>query len=171
MPGISFTWFMCMCSYMSMVWLCVAVCLVNSNLSKMAKETNESGDVKLDAPSPRSTAATTGVPIAPNRVMSIRGATVDYKYSSADQSNGSRLCGGGGGPWGTHDNEVITSQYSWWNFVPKNLFLQFSNVANLYFLFIGVLQIIGPISTTGNTARPLLTTTYTLLIKWLTVCF
>eukprot|EP00808_Paulinella_micropora_P016095 g82105.t1 len=38
------------------------------------------------------------------------------------------------------DNYVITSHYTVLNFIPKNLFEQFHNVANLYFLFIGILQ-------------------------------
>lgn len=46
------------------------------------------------------------------------------------------------------DNEVITSYYTWYNFLPLNLFEQFSNVANIYFLFVGILQIIPQISTT-----------------------
>lgn len=48
------------------------------------------------------------------------------------------------------DNNVITSQYTWWNFLPKNLSEQFSNLANLYFLLVGVFQIIPQISTTGG---------------------
>ena len=47
-------------------------------------------------------------------------------------------------------NKVITSTYTWWNFVPMNLFEQFSNVANLYFLGIGILQMIDSISTTNG---------------------
>jgi hypothetical protein len=34
-------------------------------------------------------------------------------------------------------NCVITSQYTLWNFLPKNLWEQFQNKANIYFLLIG----------------------------------
>lgn len=46
------------------------------------------------------------------------------------------------------NNVVITSKYTAFDFVPKNLFEQFREISNLYFLFIGVLQIIPQISTT-----------------------
>lgn len=36
------------------------------------------------------------------------------------------------------------------NFVPKNLFVQFSKVANLYFLIIGIMQMIPQISVSGG---------------------
>lgn len=49
------------------------------------------------------------------------------------------------------DNFVINSTYTWWNFLPKNLFEQFSNLANLYFLAVGILQLIPDITTTGGT--------------------
>jgi hypothetical protein len=115
----------------------------------MAKET---GDGKTAQPSSSTTVpvrrATVTPAAIPNRVFSIRGATVDYRYAATEASSGG-CCSRGGNAWGTHDNEVITSQYKAWNFIPRNLFLQFSNVANLYFLFIGILQIIKPISTTG----------------------
>jgi len=52
--------------------------------------------------------------------------------------------------YGYADNNVITSQYTWYNFVFKNLAEQFSNLANLYFLLVGVFQIIPSISTTGG---------------------
>lgn len=29
------------------------------------------------------------------------------------------------------NNRVITSSYTWWNFLPKNLFEQFHNLANM----------------------------------------
>lgn len=34
-----------------------------------------------------------------------------------------------------------------WNFIPKNLVEQFMNLANIYFLAIGILQIVPSIST------------------------
>ena len=50
----------------------------------------------------------------------------------------------------SHDNKVITSQYTWWNFLPKNTLLQFSNRANLYFLIIGIFQMIPAVTTTNG---------------------
>eukprot|EP00457_Paulinella_chromatophora_P000244 gb/GEZN01000244.1/.p1 GENE.gb/GEZN01000244.1/~~gb/GEZN01000244.1/.p1 ORF type:complete len:1614 (-),score=328.46 gb/GEZN01000244.1/:227-5068(-) len=47
-------------------------------------------------------------------------------------------------------NYVITSLYTVFNFLPKNLFEQFQSVANLYFLCIGILQTIPQVSTTNN---------------------
>ena len=44
------------------------------------------------------------------------------------------------------DNTVITSKYTWYNFLPKSLLIQFRRYANLYFLMITVLQCIPTIS-------------------------
>ncbi|XP_060103343.1 phospholipid-transporting ATPase VD [Heteronotia binoei] len=38
------------------------------------------------------------------------------------------------------NNRIRTTKYTLWNFIPKNLFEQFHRVANLYFLFIAVLN-------------------------------
>jgi len=32
------------------------------------------------------------------------------------------------------NNKVSTAQYSWWSFLPKNLFYQLTKMANIYFL-------------------------------------
>ncbi len=48
------------------------------------------------------------------------------------------------------DNSIKTSKYTAINFVPKNLFVQFSKVANLYFLIIGIMQMIPQISVSGG---------------------
>lgn len=48
------------------------------------------------------------------------------------------------------DNGIKTSKYTPINFVPKNLFVQFSKVANLYFLIIGIMQMIPQISVSGG---------------------
>ena len=37
-------------------------------------------------------------------------------------------------------NKIKTSQYSWWNFLFKNIFIQYSKVANIYFTFLIFLQ-------------------------------
>lgn len=47
-------------------------------------------------------------------------------------------------------NEVKTSQYSWWSFVPVFLYLTFQKTANLYFLVIGIFQMIPDISPTDG---------------------
>lgn len=39
------------------------------------------------------------------------------------------------------DNRIISSKYTIWNFVPKNLFEQFRRVANFYFLIIFLVQL------------------------------
>ncbi len=48
------------------------------------------------------------------------------------------------------DNGIKTYKYTTLNFIPKNLFVQFSKVANLYFLIIGIMQMIRPISVSGG---------------------
>ena len=39
----------------------------------------------------------------------------------------------------TH-NGISTAKYTWWNFLPKNLFLQFRLVSNIYFLIMVILS-------------------------------
>lgn len=55
-------------------------------------------------------------------------------------------------------NLITSSKYTAWNFLPKQLFYQFSKVANTYFLLISILQMIPGLSTTGTytTIVPLL---------------
>ncbi|CAL1588546.1 unnamed protein product [Knipowitschia caucasica] len=40
------------------------------------------------------------------------------------------------------DNRITSSKYTFWNFVPKNMFEQFRRVANFYFLIIFLVQLI-----------------------------
>lgn len=40
------------------------------------------------------------------------------------------------------DNRVVSSKYTGWNFLPKNLFEQFRRLANFYFLCVGFIQLI-----------------------------
>ncbi|GMF14165.1 unnamed protein product [Phytophthora lilii] len=47
-------------------------------------------------------------------------------------------------------NEVKTSQYTWWSFVPVFLYLTFQKTANLYFLLIGIFQLIPSVSPTNG---------------------
>ncbi|CAG8973915.1 hypothetical protein HYALB_00003693 [Hymenoscyphus albidus] len=55
-------------------------------------------------------------------------------------------------------NSIRSSRYTVWNFLPRQLFFQFSKLANAYFLLISVLQMVPGLSTTGNytTIAPLL---------------
>ena len=48
------------------------------------------------------------------------------------------------------NNEVKTTKYTWLTFLPKNLFEQFHRFANLYFLFIVILNWIPSISAFGR---------------------
>lgn len=43
-------------------------------------------------------------------------------------------------------NKIRTAKYTPLTFIPKNLYLQFHNVANIYFLFIVILQVLSPSS-------------------------
>lgn len=55
-------------------------------------------------------------------------------------------------------NAIRSSRYTIWNFVPRQLFFQFSKLANAYFLLVSVLQMIPGLSPTGSytTIAPLL---------------
>ena len=47
-------------------------------------------------------------------------------------------------------NFIRSSRYTVWDFLPKQLFFQFSKLANFYFLVIGIMQMIPGLSTTGT---------------------
>lgn len=47
-------------------------------------------------------------------------------------------------------NAICTSKYTYWSAFPKILFEQFSQVGNLYFLFLAILQMIPSISQSGG---------------------
>ncbi|KAF3056431.1 putative phospholipid-transporting ATPase DNF3 [Daldinia childiae] len=55
-------------------------------------------------------------------------------------------------------NFIRSSRYTKWSFMPKQLYFQFSKLANFYFLVIAILQLIPGLSTTGSftTLIPLL---------------
>ncbi len=74
----------------------------------------------------------------PNIAPSLEGIFVDITLPSPTNSTSLLL----------HLPLLLLLPPAAWDFVPKNLFEQFREVANLYFLFIGVLQIIPQISTT-----------------------
>ena len=47
-------------------------------------------------------------------------------------------------------NLIRSCRYTLWNFLPRQLFAQFSKLANFYFLCVSILQMIPGLSTTGN---------------------
>ncbi|KAK4451938.1 hypothetical protein QBC34DRAFT_423511 [Podospora aff. communis PSN243] len=55
-------------------------------------------------------------------------------------------------PWGRFKAAAATAyqRYTVWDFLPKQLFFQFSKLANFYFLVIGIMQMIPGLSTTGT---------------------
>jgi len=58
-------------------------------------------------------------------------------------------------------NIIRSSKYTPFNFVPRQLFAQFSKLANFYFLIVATLQMIPGLSTTG---------TYTTIVRVITGC-
>lgn len=48
------------------------------------------------------------------------------------------------------DNTIRSSRFTLWNFLPRQLFAQFSKLANFYFLCVSILQMIPGLSTTGT---------------------
>ncbi|KAB8239449.1 aminophospholipid-translocating P4-type ATPase DNF3 [Aspergillus alliaceus] len=65
-----------------------------------------------------------------------------------DERTGKPYCG----------NWIRSSRYSLWSFFPRQLFAQFTKLANFYFLVVAILQMIPGLSTTGSftTLVPLL---------------
>lgn len=51
---------------------------------------------------------------------------------------------------GYMNNMIRSSRYTLWNFLPRQLFAQFSKLANFYFLCVSILQMIPGLSTTGS---------------------
>ncbi len=45
-------------------------------------------------------------------------------------------------------NKIKTSKYTWWSFVPYNIGIQFTKMANVYFLVVSILQCIPNITIT-----------------------
>uniref|UniRef100_A0A672S3Y9 Phospholipid-transporting ATPase n=1 Tax=Sinocyclocheilus grahami TaxID=75366 RepID=A0A672S3Y9_SINGR len=50
------------------------------------------------------------------------------------------------------DNRIVSSKYTFWNFIPKNLFEQFRRIANFYFLIIFLVQLIIDTPTSPTTS-------------------
>ncbi|KAL8741125.1 MAG: hypothetical protein Q9190_006233 [Brigantiaea leucoxantha] len=48
------------------------------------------------------------------------------------------------------DNTIRSCKYTLWNFLPRQLYAQFSKLANFYFLCVSILQLIPGLSTTGT---------------------
>lgn len=48
------------------------------------------------------------------------------------------------------NNMIRSNRYTLWNFLPRQLFAQFSKLANFYFLCVSILQMIPGLSTTGS---------------------
>jgi phospholipid-translocating ATPase len=46
-------------------------------------------------------------------------------------------------------NDIRTSRYTVWDFIPKQLFFQFSRVGNFYFLCVGIPQMVSMASSTA----------------------
>jgi hypothetical protein len=38
------------------------------------------------------------------------------------------------------NNAITSSKYTWWNFIPKNLFEQFRRISNIYFLAVAIVN-------------------------------
>lgn len=62
-------------------------------------------------------------------------------------------------------NATVSSSYTAWNFIPKNLGEQMRSTANVYFLVVGIFQLIKPISATGGRPDSLVVLGLTLLIS------
>ena len=48
------------------------------------------------------------------------------------------------------DNSITTSKYNIIDFIPLNLLLQFSKLPNVYFLIIGIMQMVPSITNSGG---------------------
>jgi len=63
------------------------------------------------------------------------------------------------------DNKIMTSKYTVLTFLPKNLFEQFSKLANVYFLFISFMQMVPMISISKGKPVMLLPLTFVILVS------
>ena len=64
------------------------------------------------------------------------------------------------------NNSVRTSKYTWWSFLPRNLFEQFSTkMANLYFLVIMFMQMIDRISISNGQPAMLAPLSFVIIIS------
>ncbi|TPP57650.1 Phospholipid-transporting ATPase [Fasciola gigantica] len=64
------------------------------------------------------------------------------------------------------DNAIISSRYTWYNFVPKNLFEQFHNLANVYFALIAIVYVFAnPVTSILTNLGPLAAVLIIIMIK------
>ncbi|TVY39580.1 putative phospholipid-transporting ATPase, partial [Lachnellula subtilissima] len=65
------------------------------------------------------------------------------------------------------DNSIRSSRYTIWNFLPSQIWFQFSKAANFFFLVVGILQLVPGLSTTGSftTILPLLFFLFFIIIR------
>ncbi|KAA0184343.1 Phospholipid-transporting ATPase [Fasciolopsis buskii] len=63
-------------------------------------------------------------------------------------------------------NAIISSRYTWYNFVPKNLFEQFHNLANVFFALIAIMYVYSnPATSIWSNLGPLISIVTLILIK------
>jgi phospholipid-transporting ATPase len=63
------------------------------------------------------------------------------------------------------NNAIKTSKYTCLNFLPKNLVVQFSKMANVYFLIISIMQCINIISISGGKPVMLMPLSFVIVIS------
>ena len=69
-------------------------------------------------------------------------------------------------------NEVVTTKYTWWNFLPKNLFEQFyGKLANVFFLFVIFMETQPSVSISGGKAVTLMPLSFVMLISMIKDAF
>lgn len=68
----------------------------------------------------------------------------------AEPTSANRLVEIRGDPTKYASNKVVTSRYTWYNFIFLNLWLQFHKVANIYFLLIAYIQTVPSMTTTNG---------------------
>ncbi|RUP47458.1 hypothetical protein BC936DRAFT_145711, partial [Jimgerdemannia flammicorona] len=85
--------------------------------------------ISFRAPVPSSIPETRSIPIVPSRATPLVNPATAKPYST---------------------NSITTARYNVYNFLPKQLYAQFSKVANTYFLFVAVIQMVPGWSPTGQ---------------------
>ena len=66
-----------------------------------------------------------------------------------------------------YSNRIESSKYTWFNIIPKILLEQFSNVGNVYFLVLAIIQLIPNISNSGSTPINFVPLTIVVLVNGL----
>jgi magnesium-transporting ATPase (P-type) len=74
--------------------------------------------------------------------------------NNPDRNDESRFC----------HNRVSTSLYTFWNFLPIFLFMEFRQIPNLYFLVVGILQILPATTSTGGVPTNFVPLTFVILV-------